>query len=150
MSLIFTTGLALQSNSSTRGVSFISKWCYLNVGNLKQGSNARFLCSYDPSSPPFLGWKPIDLTCTYWVGAQFMVKYYWFQCLFTYVIVFSPVRLFPLTKTILVVKECTSSFFVCDWQVDGLLAGNIPKVYVAVWLEQDLLEETQTFMLNLP
>lgn len=50
------------------------------------------------------------------------------------------------------VKECTTRVFlvVFDWQVNGLLAGNISKVYVAVWLEQDLLEETQTFILNLP
>lgn len=51
----------------------------------------------------------------------------------------SPVRLFPLIKTVLVLKECTSRVFfvVFDWQVNGLLAGNIPNVYVAVWLEQD-------------
>lgn len=47
-------------------------------------------------------------------------------------------------------RNVLAGFFVCDWQADGLLAGNIPKVYMAVWLELDLPEETQILMLNLP
>lgn len=40
------------------------------------------------------------------------------------------VGLFTRITTILVVKECTIRFFffIFSWQVDGLLAGNIPKL----------------------